>query len=230
MKMLALVTAALLMGQAPAEALALNRAGFALYQQGRFEDALEKFRAAAAADDGLAIAHYNAAATMARLRTLNRVCEANAYVSSIFEELERAIALDPRRRTRAREDRDFASVQTSARWQLVVRRYDATRDLAQILIASDWWGPAPGAHGNTSFIVFKADGSVSGWELDPTTDEVRQRPLDGRWVVVRGAVTIRWTSGQAAQTAVTLRLTADGHLVTETGARAFASAPEECSA
>jgi hypothetical protein len=230
MKMLALVTAALLTGQAPADALALNRAGFALYEQGRFEDALEKFREAAAADDRLAIAHYNAAATMARLRTLNRVCETNAYVSSIFEELERAIALDPRRRMRAREDRDFASVQTSARWQLAVRRYDARRDLAQILIASDWWGPAPGAHGNTSFIAFKADGSVSGWELDPSTDEVRQRPLDGRWVVARGKVTIRWTSARAAEPPVTLRLTAEGHLVTETGAPAFASEPEECSA
>jgi tetratricopeptide (TPR) repeat protein len=96
----------LLLAAAPA-AVELNTEGFRLYRKGEFVPALEKFKQAVAADERYALAHYNAAATMARLQGAADPCSGNSENFDILGELKRAIELDPARRKRALVDPDF---------------------------------------------------------------------------------------------------------------------------
>ena len=94
-----------LIAAAPA-AVQLNTDGFRLYRKGELEPALQKFQLAVAADDTYALAHYNAAATMARLKTARDLCGGGPEYD-VLGELTRAIELDPGRRKRALADADF---------------------------------------------------------------------------------------------------------------------------
>ncbi len=94
-----------LIAAAPA-AVQLNTDGFRLYLKGELEPALQKFQLAVAADETYALAHYNAAATMARLRAARDLCGGGPEYD-VLGELTRAIELDPGRRKRALADADF---------------------------------------------------------------------------------------------------------------------------
>ena len=109
--LLSLLLLSPLLARAAPPGQSLNTQGFRLYQAGKYPEALEKFTAAAEADPGLALAHYNVAATLGVLRKRGQVCEYSAYRETILERLQRAIRLDSRRLARAKEDKDFEPIQ-----------------------------------------------------------------------------------------------------------------------
>src|SRR5688500_12236820 len=83
-----LITTALLaacLSATPSPAKGLNTQGFRLYKAGKYSQALELFEQARLADPAYALAHYNYAATLGVLRKQGKVCEHDAYRSTIVQ-------------------------------------------------------------------------------------------------------------------------------------------------
>lgn len=209
----------------------LNSQGFDLYKKGQFAEAIAKFREATEKDGKHALAHYNLAATLARVRNDGQVCNLEAYRSTIIAELKRSIELDPRRRKRALEDNDFASVHDTAAWQFIAGK-TVEKNGAEILQAVSWYGPSPGAYGPSSGLRFLADGKVDGWYLDLSGDDVKRVARAGRWKLAGRQVTIEWAGGAADQPKrETWTLDASGRLVaTAPNQHTYTDDPDECSA
>lgn len=145
---------------AASPATALNTEGYRLYQAGKYDEALEKFRAAVDADNEHALAHYNLAATLGVMRKQNRVCETNAYVWEVLDHLEASVRLDPKRRARMMVDADFdGTVRSTVRF-LLLSRLSLSKDAAKILTTVDWHGPS-GARGSSASVTFSPGGTVS---------------------------------------------------------------------
>lgn len=139
----------------------LNTEGFRLYQEGKYAEALEKFRAAVARDPKHALAHYNVAATLGVLRKQGKVCDHDAYASTILEHLATAIKLDPRRLKRAKEDTDLDPIRETVGWhQLLGRSHTRTADVPELLKKVKWFGPGVGVYGTLQTLRFEEGGKV----------------------------------------------------------------------
>jgi hypothetical protein len=144
------------------QAETLNTEGFRLYNQKKFPEALEKFRAAAEADPTYAHAQYNLACTLGILRKQGLVCQYDAYAGAILAPLREALRLDPKRLAKARRDPDLASIHDTYGWQLIDGLDPKnSADLQKILVRVRWYGPAPGAYGPLFELDFAADGRVT---------------------------------------------------------------------
>lgn len=229
MRLAGLVIAVFALPALAQSAAKLNSRGFDLYKQQRYAEAIDAFRAAIEKDEKHALAHYNLAATLALMRTKGLVCEHDAYRSVILQELQRAIQLDPRRRTRALEDADFQSVHDTLGWQKV-KGLTVPKDAAAILTAVHWYGPSPGAYGPTHQLRFRADGTLTGSRLDLESDDVRHVPLSGTWAVKGREVTVTYGAGKDARS-VRYRFEDDGRLVPADGTgEPLTDDPDDCSA
>lgn len=170
----------------------LNSAGFRLYKQGKFEEAIKKFRGAVKADSGYALGHYNLAATMALLRN-KYPCQYEA--GEILEHLAEAVSLDKRRRKRMRKDSDFDSVRETFQYQIINGlSLGKSSHVRKILMnVEEWFGPSPGVRGPMGKIIFMDNKSVSvGWYV-PVDDDGRGGGLefkDGTYKVNRNDVRI----------------------------------------
>jgi hypothetical protein len=141
------------------EAVALNTEGFRLYKQGAFEPALEKFKAAIAADELFALAHYNASATMARMDGTDP-CP-NLSGRDVLGELARAIALDPGRRARALKDPDFTSHHSQIAWRRLVLNLPANANVRVLLEGTTFTSAAGwGSYGNGVDLRFLPGGKL----------------------------------------------------------------------
>lgn len=229
--LVALTMASSLHAEAPApeakRARALNDRGHALHVAGKLEEGLAAFRAAVEADANYALAHYNLACALARLRAAGKTCEVDAYRGTIMEHLERAIDLDPKRRERARVDEDLRAVRDTLAFQRVVwqRQLATVADRRAVLVAVSWFGPSPGAYGPTSAIDFSDDGSVGGWQLVFDDEGApRRAPLAGRFTVSEHGIELRLEGAAAASKAT---LSWDG---LEVGGTRYTDDPDDCSA
>jgi tetratricopeptide (TPR) repeat protein len=195
-------------------AAALNTAGFRLYQQKKYAEALEQFKQAIAADEQHALSHYNYAATLALLRKQGRVCEFDAYCPVVLDHLERAVQLDEGRRRRMQRDPYFDTVRDTVRYQRLLGRDPAREaDARALLVAVTWLGAAPGAFGNMAELRFKADGTftLSRKVLDDQ-GEVKTVKVSGRFTVRRFDVTLELGSPLDGKKKLSGRLGADGRL------------------
>ena len=175
-----LICAALALG-APARgqtARELNAEGFKLYRRGKFPEALGTFQRAFQKDQTLAIAHYNYAATLGVLRKAGHVCELDAYRPVILDHLERAIALDPRRRARMRQDPDLDPIRDTVRYQQLLGRSLARPQDARAFIESvSWFGPGQGAFGSMIGLTFKPGGEGVLWRREMTNEDAAPRTV-----------------------------------------------------
>ena len=211
------------------EAGKLNAAGFKLYQAGKYEEALEKFEAAVAEDERHALAHYNLAATLGVFRKKNQVCEHDAYRSNVLDHLERAVQLDPRRKQRMQEDADFDSVRDTFRYQKLLG-LSVKRDAKRLLEAITWYGPAPGAFGNTMVMTFKPEGRFSLALMDLDEEGAPKWDSYAGRVVVKGVkVTLTLERALKGKTVLTGELTDEGVLRFE-GLEPLTDQRSECEA
>jgi tetratricopeptide (TPR) repeat protein len=206
----------------------LNAEGFRLYQAGKFPQALEKFQAAFQADPKYALAWYNSAATLGVLRKQDRVCEFEAYRETIVQQLGTAVKLDPRRLTRAKEDKDFEPIRDTLGWQrLLGRSPQRVADVPTLLRQVSWFGPGVGVYGTTKKLRFQDGGRVVLWRK--TVDDAgtpREEELPGTYTVKGRAVELRFPGMKQPLKGT---LTVNGALkVNELDT--FTDAPSECEA
>jgi tetratricopeptide (TPR) repeat protein len=170
---------------------ALNARGFELYQQKDYAAALVKFREATKANPKHALSHYNLACTLALLRTAGKVFEFDASKSTITELLLKSIALDERRRARARSDADLESIRDTFAYQIILKRSPQRAiDVKPILVAVGWHGPPQGAYGPNPNLDFFEDGTVILNELVLADDKVTSQKSQGTFSVQRGSITV----------------------------------------
>lgn len=161
---------------------ALNDEGMRLYRAKDYEHALEQFAKATELDPTYALAWYNRAATLA----LMPPDECGWTTGEMFSHLTRAIELDPKRRDRAKKDKDFAAYRDLPEWKLTVLGLKLPKDAAQILehaqmsSVSQW-----GASGNFIGISFLPKGRVIVWTRHMIDDDAGFRIVreehPGRW-------------------------------------------------
>jgi hypothetical protein len=121
---------------------------------------------------------------LALLRKENKVCEFDAYKSTITDLLARSIALDEKRRARMLKDTDLDTVKDTFRFQMLAKKsLKKPSDLRAMLTAISWFGPSPGAFGPNPLIDFAEDGSVSLSEMDTSGDEIKRTSTKGTFTI-----------------------------------------------
>lgn len=209
---------ALLLGGAPASpAAALNTEGYRLYQAQKYAEAIETFRKAIAADGNHALSHYNLAATLGLMRKQNRVCEFDAYQSTVLDELEQAVKLDEGRRKRAQKDSDFDDVKDTVRWQKLIG-LDPARDadVKKLVVALGFWAPSNGALGSPAHFDFKADGTfVADLKEMGEGGEIEPVQLTGTFTVTGRKVTLKLSTARQGKKTLTGTFGVDGALELE---------------
>lgn len=143
------------------EAVQLNTDGFRLYKKGELRPALEKFKQAVAADDSYALAHYNAAATMARVKAATDQCTPSFSDQEIIDELAKAIALDSGRRKRALADPDFKGLVGTLAYRRLVFGITEKTNLKLMLEGTTFTSFASwGSFGNSVMLRFLPNGKL----------------------------------------------------------------------
>lgn len=170
----------------------LNSKGFRLYKQGKFQEAIEKFREAVKAGPKYALGHYNLAATMALLRD-KKPCEYEA--GEILEHLAEAVSLDKRRRKRMRKDADFDSVRETFEYQIIngLSLGKSSHVKKILMTVEEWYGPSPGVRGPIGTLLFMDNKRVRVGRYVPVDDEGRGGGLEfkkGTYTVDANMVTI----------------------------------------
>lgn len=177
-------------------AIELNKQGFALYQQGRYEEALEEFRASFEADDTYVYPHYNYACT---LGILLREDLPNWYhrMDELFAHLRRTVELHPPHREKMKTDPDLESVRGEFTfWQIAGLRTDRTEDVKELLTRLTWYAPGEGIFAYLGWIEFEDTGTVTFTYYHPnffeTFDADDVIEMHGTYSVSRGYVTVRF--------------------------------------
>lgn len=217
---------------AASPAAPLNTEGFRLYKAGKYAEAIAQFRAAVAADDAHALSHYNLAATLGLVRGKGKVCEFDAYQSTVLDQLEKAVQLDEGRRKRMQQDKDFSSIRDTVRYQqLLGRQLAVEKDAAAIIVAVSWYAPAVGAYGNPVQLTFGPRGAFTVSRLVLEGDEGPKREvLKGRFQVKGNSVTLDFARAFEGKKQAVGHLTPQGHLVFDTPAWDLTDARSECEA
>lgn len=215
-----------------AEARALNVAGYRLHQAKKYPEAVAQFERSIEADPSFALAHYNLACALARLRAAGQICEHDAYRSTILEHLQEAVRLDPRRRARLRKDPDLAPVRDTFGYQrLVGRDPKDPAGFRRILEQVTWYGPAPGAYGPMSGMRFLGRGRGTGWTLVTDDEgEIRRQETRFRYEVRGLRVRITTKGADGEPTVVEGSIDETGHLRLPGFPGPFTDDPDECSA
>jgi len=193
----------------------LNTAGFRLYKEGRYEEALGYFGRAIEADPTYALAHYNYACTLGVLRDTGpeSVCRYDAYKWRILDYLEESVRLDPGRLERMQEDPDLECVHDTFRYQLLLG-LDPTdpNDALLILQRVSWYSYNAGAYGPVEGLDFKENGLLEHWKLDVTGDEPVRLTLTGIYSVTDDGMEMRPGSSATIGPRYSMELTEDGLL------------------
>lgn len=119
----------------------LNTQGYHAYKAKNFDKALDLFKQAVNVNPENALAHYNLACVLALARAAGRVCDTNAYRSTIREHLLEAVKLASGRRKRLQEDPDLKAVHDTVWFQelLGLSAKDA-KNIPKLLTKVSWYG------------------------------------------------------------------------------------------
>jgi len=196
-----------------------------LLRQGHRGEAIELLGRAPAQDGE---ARYLLAALLTEERRAGRVCESDAYRSSIVLRLDEAIAADASLRARALRDGRFAIIHDTLGWQRLLGRSPArVADVPELLSRVTFHGPPQGIFGSSSMLDFLPGGRVQGWKS--VWDEKAGRPkhmaISGGYRVEGRKVTVNLGKGEVWSG----ELNTDGILeITDQGN--FRDEPDECDA
>lgn len=221
-------------GTSPSE---LNTLGYRCYKAGMLPQARHLFLLALRIDEGHALAHYNLACTLMLLRAAGAVCEHDATLGVVMHHLERAVAIDPRRRDRMREDSDLDGLRDNLRYRMLAGvRMDDPRSVQTALTGVTVHGPGVGAFGTLRTLTFEGagDGGADSrvtlqirtvGDDGPTEPEVRR----GYWDAQPGRLVIKVPAGIEGGGAMTI--TPQGDILEANGqAIAWHAAASECEA
>jgi tetratricopeptide (TPR) repeat protein len=141
-------------------AVDLNTQGFQLYEQGKYEEALEYFKKSFTLNNNYHYPHYNYACTAAILLAQD-YCTYDYLISEIYEHLEKTVQLKPQYKTKMMKDPDLESVRNKYRF-LRIAGFDSDKkeDLLVILTSVVWYGPKPGVYPANPMIKFYDDGKI----------------------------------------------------------------------
>jgi tetratricopeptide (TPR) repeat protein len=208
-----------------------NTKGYRLYKKKDYVNALKLFQKAVDEDERYAQAHYNLACTYGVLRKLDRVCDHDAYRSTIIDHLKKAIRYGPKFRRTMRKDADLQPVHDTFAWQLLIGLSPKkTADVKRILRAVSWFGPSPGAYGPTGGVTFKAR-TVEVWKR--TFDKegnLGQKKHRGTYTVKGSRITIKLQKALDGKKVFKGTLNSDGELSFPESLGKFTDDPDECSA
>jgi tetratricopeptide (TPR) repeat protein len=215
----------------------LNTQGFRLYKQKKYGEALELFRKAMQADDKLALAHYNYAATLGVLRKQGKVCDFDAYKSEILDHLEKSIALDAGRKKRAVADADFEPVRDTVRYQKKVLGKDPAKpgDVKAILEAVTFYGPMGGLgiYGSVLGVDFQPGGKLSVWrKVDLEEGAPKKKTVTGTWTLEGTKVRVQLSEPLQGESKAEGDFTSEGLLEMNLGGvqGPLVDEPSECDA
>ena len=215
----------------------LNTLGYRCYKAGMFPEARHLFTLAVRVDEAHALAHYNLACTLMRLRAAGAACEHDATLGAAMHHLERAVAIDPRRRQRMNEDADLDGLRDNLRFRMLagVRMGDAER-VRDALRGVTVYGPGVGAFGTLRTLTFEGPGDGGAdsratlhirtvGEAGPTEPEVRR----GYWDAQPGRLVIKVPAG--VEGGGTMTLAPQGDILKADGSgTAWHAAASECDA
>lgn len=210
------------------KSMSLNREGYDHYKKGEFVEAEHIFRSAVKEDPSNAKANYNLACTLAILYSKTS-CEYSRYQPLEF--LEKAVALDPERRTKMQSDPDLEPVRRLFRYQrLLGLRIDRTGDVKKILLAITWYGPSHGATGPNFKLTFRPDGSVTFQDKVFTEESILRPDLPGTYKVDGPNITITLKQPRNGQTVFHGTLKEDGRIIFDGDLEYAWDSDDECSA
>ncbi len=202
----------------------LNTQGYAQYTKRKYAEAIASFQKAAAADANHALSRYNLAATLSLMRKQGKVCEFDAYLEPIFENLNRAIALDGRRKSRALSDSDFAGVARTFRWQQLLGK-SVPAHTKSILASVDWYSAGEGVYGSLHQLRFNPSGTATWTRTLPTDDGVKKETLSGTWISTGAEVVL---TIPALKEKLRGQLSAEGELTFEKTIPKLTDTKSEC--
>lgn len=177
-----------------------NAAGMKAYQAKKYPEAIELFRKAISVGEEeltgatlkeevqltrtKALAHFNLACTLALVRKAGKVCDFDAYRSTIVEEVQHAIRLDPNRIEKALTDPDLSGIRDTLAfqsWQGLSPRREA--DLPKLLVGVKWWSQGVGVYGSTNDLAFTAQSvTLTMLVLDAEGVPLKTRKVvTGKW-------------------------------------------------
>ncbi len=177
-----------------------NAAGMKAYQAKKYPEAIELFRKAIKLGDEektgatlkeevqltrtRALAHFNLACTLALARKAGKVCDFDAYRSTITEEVEQSIRIDPNRLEKALSDADLTGIRDTLAfqaWQGLSPTREA--DLSKLLVGVKWWSQGVGVYGSTNDLAFSAQGvTLTMLVLDAEGVPLKNRKVvTGKW-------------------------------------------------
>jgi hypothetical protein len=218
----------------------LNTLGYRCYKAGDMAAAARLFGLAIQLDEAHALAHYNLACALALLRRSGPPCEHDATLRRILHHLERAVAIDPKRRERMREDADLDDIRSNLRYRVLdgVRANDP-EGIRAALAGVTLYGMPQGAFGSLWRASFAGPGD--GSETSIVTVTVRTvtddgvgppREVTGRWSAGPGRLTLKLPDGTPGAGSFAISPTGDLVDTRKQGVEALVwlSAPDECSA
>ena len=148
---------------------------------GQLDRAAQLFSKAIQADPQYGQAHYNLACALARIRIKGDICANDAYKSVILHHLNLTLKLMPSKKNKMLDDPDLESVRDTFGWQKIAGlSAEVPKDLKQILVRVQWFGPAPGAYGPVSGIDFQKNGSFRFWRLS-IDENVHRQYVSGKF-------------------------------------------------
>jgi hypothetical protein len=210
----------------------LNAYGMRCHKKNRFLESAHFFELAISKDSKHALAHYNLACALTRLREQGAIpCnDPSTMAEDIALHLRTSVTLDKQRAIRARTDRDLDWTRTMLGFRLIYM--DAPKspmELAALFDGVTLWGPTPGIY-TMAEARFKRThtsaltGTVKGWTLDVAGGTMDEIPRHGTWRAEPGKIIVDWAGKPGSSETITLDA-----LDTHTD-ESWVSMPDECGA
>lgn len=215
----------------------LNTVGYRCYKAGMLPQAKHLFLLALRVDDNHALAHYNLACTLMLMRAAGATCEHDATLGSVMHHLERAVAIDPKRRTRMKEDADLDGLRDNLRYRMLAGvRMGDPRSVRKALTGVTVYGPGVGAFDTLRTLTFEGAGdggpdSRVRVSIRTVGDDGPGEPVErkGYWDAQPGRLVIKLPTD--VEGGGTMVLTPQGDVLQADGsATAWFAAPSECDA
>ena len=149
-------------------AMDFNDLGFELYQEGRFEEALDKFEASWRSDESYIYGHYNYASTLGIL-IREEAYQWHHMQDKAFEHLQKTLQIRPSYASKMLADPDLSELRKDFRFYQILG-YDTAdpEDAAFVLSSLSWYGAATsGIFPYTAGAEFYSDGSFEFWFYTP---------------------------------------------------------------
>jgi hypothetical protein len=166
----------------------LNAEGMNLYAKRRYDDALDRFQKAVAADPGFVLAHYNAASMASLLGKNNLVVKELEWLAASSD----PVAKKSLAHARADKDLERASMHPRVRRLIGLPPIETTPPSDLLVERSGVWGSDGSYCGGDAYtFTFKKDGTLrvaTQWACNDSEDEQED---GGTWSIVGGKVVLK---------------------------------------